>query len=67
MPDNVRRRRPMAWSSLLRKGHVHTTSKTTERRARRASVAEEADEYLDAREAGRLRRHDGDPPDAEES
>ncbi|MEM7406471.1 MAG: hypothetical protein AAF458_14325 [Pseudomonadota bacterium] len=51
MPDNVRRRRPLAWSALLRKGHAHTASKSAGRRARRATLDSEVDEFLEERNA----------------
>ncbi len=61
MDKKVKSRRPIGWTALLNKGHVHTRSKTAARRDQRAQLQNEADEYW---ETGRFEEPDCyDDPD----
>ncbi len=43
----IKPRRPVAWNALLRKSHVHTESRSEQRRQMRQSLPDEAWQYFD--------------------
>lgn len=56
----VKRRNPVARSTVMRKGGAHRTSRSSDRSAKRRSVRDEADQALDDRAA---KEHTGDASD----
>ena len=62
----VKRRNPVARSTVMRKGGAHRTSRSSKRSAKRRAIRDEADQALDDRAANERTSDAGDKPGDEE-
>ncbi len=63
----VKRRNPVARSTVMRKGGAHRTSRSGERSAKRRATRDEADQALDDRDANEPTGDASDNPDDPDS